>query len=331
MRGDPAANADALVIVLPENSGGLGGTLRALLERLAERPRATLVLTPAGHASPPLEHPPTVPVTVGSGLDAHELAGQLNTMLAMRESLDTLHRSAVANRRSGQSAANRYMSQLRLASQVQRGFLPESLPRLGPVSFHVVFRPVDYVSGDIYDVHRLDEEHVGIALADASGHGIPAALLTVYIKRALRGKEIEHGTYRILEPDEVLSALNDDILDAHLADCAFVAAVYAVLNTRTLELSLRAAGPRIRCCGPRRGTCAYSTLPAGSWACCPIRILGSPRSSCSRATACCCIPTAWSVLWRRNARRVKCRNPCGAPRNGSPAAHGLRRSRLARA
>ena len=242
LRGDPTANADALVIVLPEHPGKLSGALRALLDRVAERPRATLILTPAGHALPPLEHPPTVPVTAGSGLDAHDLFARLNTMLAMRESLDALHRSAVANRRSGQSAANRYMNQLQLASQVQRGFLPESLPRLGPVSFQVVFRPVDYVSGDIYDVRRLDEEHVGIALADASGHGIPAALLTVYIKRALRGKEIENGTYRILEPDEVLSALNDDILDARLADCPFVAAAYAVLNTRTLEVSLARGG-----------------------------------------------------------------------------------------
>ena len=242
LRGESIAHADALVLVLPDEPAHLGGVLRTLFDRLAERPRATLVLTPAGHALPPLEHPPTVPVTAVCGLDAADLSARLSTMLAMRESLDSLHRCALANRRNGQSAANRYTNQLRLASQVQRGFLPESLPRLGRVSFHVVFCPVDYVSGDIYDVHRLDEEHVGIALADASGHGIPAALLTVYIKRALRGKEIAHGSYRILAPDEVLSALNEDILDASLSDCPFVAAAYAVLNTRTFELSLARGG-----------------------------------------------------------------------------------------
>ncbi len=138
--------------------------------------------------------------------------------------------------------AQHYLNQLRLASRVQRGFLPETLPRCGPVSFQLVFRPVDYVSGDIYDVQRLDEEHVGIALADASGHGIPAALLTVYIKRALRGKEIEKDGYRLLSPDEVLSRLNDDVLEARLSECPFVAAVYAVLNVRTLRMSLARAG-----------------------------------------------------------------------------------------
>ena len=86
-----------------------------------------------------------------------------------------------------------------------------------------------------------------MAVADATGHGIPAALLTVYIKRALRGKEIENGSYRILSPDEVLSRLNDDILDARLSECQFVAAVYAVLNTTTLELTVaRGGAPRVR-------------------------------------------------------------------------------------
>jgi hypothetical protein len=163
-------------------------------------------------------------------------------MLEMRHSLDSLHRGLLVNRRSGESLARRYTSQLRLASKVQREFLPEDLPRFGPVSFQVLFRPVDYVSGDIYDVRRLDDNHVGIALADASGHGIPAALLTVYIKRALHGKEIGRGTYRILSPAEVLAALNNDILEAHLSACPFVAAVYAVLNTRTREMSLARGG-----------------------------------------------------------------------------------------
>ncbi|HPM23257.1 MAG TPA: SpoIIE family protein phosphatase [Phycisphaerae bacterium] len=242
LRGDPTLMADAVVIVLPQDATALAGPLRVLLDRLAERPRATLLLTPSNPALPPLDHPPTLPVTFGSGLDEHDLTACLTTMLAMRNSLDSLHRGLLANRRSGESVALRYMSQLRLASQVQREFLPETLPRFGPLSFDVVFRPVDYVSGDIYDVRRLDENHVGIALADASGHGIPAALLTVYIKRALRGKEVDNGSYRLLAPDEVLSALNEDILEAGLSECPFVAAIYAVLNIRTLEMALARGG-----------------------------------------------------------------------------------------
>lgn len=233
---------DAVVVVVPAEPASIAGPLRVLFDRLAEHPRATLVMTATGAPVLPLQHPPALPVAFDGGEDEHALSVRLSAMLAMRDSLDCLHRGLLANRRSGESIAKRYANQLRLASQVQREFLPEVLPSFGPVSFDLLFRPVDYVSGDIYDVHRLDEDHVGIALADATGHGIPAALLTVYIKRALRGKEIENRSYRILSPDEVLSRLNDDILEAHLSECPFVAAVYAVLNTRTLELKLARAG-----------------------------------------------------------------------------------------
>ena len=242
LRGDSGTHADALVMVVPENTGAVAEPLRVIFDRLADNPRATLVLSPHGPANPPVAHPPTVPVSFGHDLNEENLSVRLGMMLEMRQSLDSLHRGLLANRRSGANVSQRYHSQLRLASRVQRDFLPETLPRFGPVSFRVVYRPAEYVSGDIYDVHRLDEDHVGIALADASGHGIPAALLTVYIKRALRGRTRANGTLHLVQPDEVLAGLNADLLDAELTECPFVAAVYAVLNIRTLELALARAG-----------------------------------------------------------------------------------------
>lgn len=236
--------SDAFVVVLPESTGGVVDAVTTLLHRIAHQPRGTLLLHAAGAEPTQIPHPPIVPVIHADGADGPALAVQIGSLLAMRSSLDLLHRRAVAARRSNDGAAHRYTQQLRLASQVQRELIPRQLPHFGRFAFDAVFRPVDYVSGDIYDVHRLDEDHIAIALADATGHGIPAALMTVYIKRALRGKEIEHGEYRILPPDEVLQRLNDDLLDAALSECPFVAAVYAVLNTATLELKLaRGGGP----------------------------------------------------------------------------------------
>jgi serine phosphatase RsbU (regulator of sigma subunit) len=105
-----------------------------------------------------------------------------------------------------------------------------------------VYRPAEFVSGDLYDVQRLDEERVAIAVADATGHGIPAALLTVFVKRTMRGKETSIAGDRLLAPDEVLRRLNRELLEADLAECRFVAAVYAVLNTRTGDVCLARAG-----------------------------------------------------------------------------------------
>ena len=62
------------------------------------------------------------------------------------------------------------------------------------------------------------------------------------IKRALRGKEIHNGSYRLLPPTEVLERLNEELLEANLSECRFVAATYAVLNTRTMVLELARGG-----------------------------------------------------------------------------------------
>lgn len=236
------SKADAVAVVMPEAAEPVIDSVNLLLHRLAQHPRGTLIYG-AGKLGPPqVAHPATLPVLYDHDADPGALTARLTTLLAMRASLDALQRRAVASRRNSETAARRYTRQLRLASQVQREFIPEHLPRFGRVSCDVLFHPVDFVSGDIYDVHRLDDEHVAIALADATGHGIPAALMTVYIKRALRGKEIERGEYRILPPDEVLARLNDDLLEAELSECPFVAAMYGVLNTTTLEFRVARAG-----------------------------------------------------------------------------------------
>ena len=50
------------------------------------------------------------------------------------------------------------------------------------MQFHTLFRPAGYVS--VYDVMRLDEQRVGFYMADAVGHGVPAALLTMLPNQA---------------------------------------------------------------------------------------------------------------------------------------------------
>lgn len=242
LRSGLTPTADAVVVVAPEDSRGVQGDLRVLFDRMADRPRATLVMKAAGTSMPRLTHPPSVPVTFGGGMSEEELCIRLSTMLEMRRSLDTLHREAQQSGRSDAAAARQYAGQLRLASQVQRGLLPEPPPAFGPISFATIYRPAELVSGDLYDIQRLDETHIGIAVADATGTGIPAALLTVFVRRALRGKLIEGGGHRILRPDEVLARLNGELLEANLSECRYVAACYAVLDTATLQLEIARAG-----------------------------------------------------------------------------------------
>jgi phosphoserine phosphatase RsbU/P len=120
--------------------------------------------------------------------------------------------------------------------------LPKELPKVGPVRFHTLFRPAGYVSGDLYDVMRLDETHVGFYIADAVGHGVPAALLTMFIKQALVTKEIVPGGYRLLPPGESMARLNQTLVDQNLAHATFATALYGIIDVETLEVTVARAG-----------------------------------------------------------------------------------------
>src|SRR3954470_21192358 len=132
--------------------------------------------------------------------------------------------------------------EMRLAARLQQDFLPKDLPTLGRVKFHSLYRPAGYVSGDLYDVMRLDESHVGFYMADAVGHGMPAALLTMFIKNALVTKQITSDGYRLLSPGQTMGRLNDALVSQNLSYATFATAVYGVINTTTLQLSFSRGG-----------------------------------------------------------------------------------------
>jgi serine phosphatase RsbU (regulator of sigma subunit) len=132
--------------------------------------------------------------------------------------------------------------QLRLAGLVQKDFLPSRLPNSGQLKWATLFLPAEWVSGDIYDVVRLDEEHIGFYVADVVGHGMPAALLTIFLKQALVMRQTSENDYRIFSPSEVVQNLNMRMAAQKLSGYQFATCCYCLLNTSTLELTYARAG-----------------------------------------------------------------------------------------
>lgn len=156
----------------------------------------------------------------------------------LRAELDDQHRRD----RAAQFQMNRLDEEMRLAAKLQQDFLPKSMPQIGQVRFHALYRPAGYVSGDLYDVMRLDEQHVGFYMADAVGHGVPAALLTMYLKRALITKHITPEGYRLLPPGEAMAHLNQALLEQNLSQATFATALYGIINVNTLGLQFARGG-----------------------------------------------------------------------------------------
>lgn len=132
--------------------------------------------------------------------------------------------------------------QLRLAGLVQQDFLPTQLPNTDEVQWATVFLPAVWVSGDIYEIIRIDEQHIGFYVADVVGHGVPAALLTIFVKQALTMRETIENNYRIFPPTEVMKNLNVRMAAQKLSGYQFATCCYCLLNTKTLQMTYARAG-----------------------------------------------------------------------------------------
>ncbi len=132
--------------------------------------------------------------------------------------------------------------ELELASHIQRSLLPQTLPELDRFQFAAALRSSGEVSGDFYDLYRLDETHYGFYIADAIGHGVPAALLTIFVKKGIRTRDITPEGYRLLSPGEVLTRLNRDIISEKLSANPFVTLCYAILDVEAATLTYASGG-----------------------------------------------------------------------------------------
>ncbi|QDU71368.1 PP2C family protein-serine/threonine phosphatase [Mucisphaera calidilacus] len=140
---------------------------------------------------------------------------------------------------------NKIDEELRLAAQLQREFLPASLPTLDELSFQVLWRPAGYVSGDIYDARQIDDRHLAFFVADAVGHGVPAALLTVYIRQSLQQALLPisvTGRTQPIEPGEALDRLNQELLARQDDQVRFATAVFGLYDKQTRTVRLCRAG-----------------------------------------------------------------------------------------
>ena len=129
------------------------------------------------------------------------------------------------------------------ARRMQADLLPRTLPALDPLRFAVFHRAGRPVAAGWYDAFRLDEDHVACHVGQVMGAGLVAGLLNLYLRQAIRAKEIRGHEYRLVPPDEVLATLNQALLRLELPENPFVGMVYVLCNVRSGLVSFAKAGP----------------------------------------------------------------------------------------
>jgi len=121
-----------------------------------------------------------------------------------------------------QKANKRMKSDLEAAAEVQKSLLPKECLEIQEVRFAHTFKPCEELGGDIFNVFKLDEKHVGLYILDVSGHGVPAALLSVTLSHVmsplpdqsslLKQQIGNFSGYRLVPPAEVAKHLNNQFL-----------------------------------------------------------------------------------------------------------------------
>jgi len=122
------------------------------------------------------------------------------------------------------------------ARLIQRNLIINKFPEFRNIMISGMFRPMEQVGGDFYDVRRLDDRYASIFISDVSGHGIASAFITAMLKVSLESLP----TDLLYSPEGVLEHLNRS-LETKIAG-RYITAIYGIFDTEELKFTYTSAG-----------------------------------------------------------------------------------------
>jgi serine phosphatase RsbU (regulator of sigma subunit) len=152
--------------------------------------------------------------------------------------------------------------ELSVAHQVQQDILPQSLPRLPGFDFGAVMDPARAVGGDLYDFTPLNDNRLGVVVADVSDKGLPAAIFMAMVRSLLRAE-----AHICRSPRQVLQKVNHLLLEINAAPRVFVTALYGILDGASGEFHYARAGHDLPVLQTTAGTMTMPPAAAGQPLC----------------------------------------------------------------
>jgi serine phosphatase RsbU (regulator of sigma subunit)/predicted ester cyclase len=132
----------------------------------------------------------------------------------------------------------RIEQELLVARRIQQASLPKEVPELEGWEISPYYRPAREVGGDFYDFHLLPEGRLGFVVGDATGKGVPAALV---MSTTCGMFQLAAQALGSSSPGEVLERVNEALL-ARIPQNMFVTCFYAILDPKSASLSYANAG-----------------------------------------------------------------------------------------
>ena len=132
----------------------------------------------------------------------------------------------------------RVEQELKVARSIQHASLPKEVPQLEGWQISPFYKPAREVGGDFYDFHLLSEARLGLVVGDATGKGVPAALVmsTTCGMLQLAARALDSSS-----PGEVLAQVNETLV-ARIPSNMFVTCFYAILDPNSGRFTYANAG-----------------------------------------------------------------------------------------
>jgi len=195
--------------------------------------------------------------------DRVELLGRIRTLLRMKTLLDRVaeqnHQLLQVNAeldRLNQELLTRNRELelgMDMARRLQDALMPQSYPRVKNVSFSHKYVPADAIGGDVFHIMGLDEARAAIFVADVSGHGVRAAIVSSIVKTV-----IDYIDFHDKTPTEVLSDFNSRFRSVlgPMTPQIYATAVMAIVDGESRRLSVASAGHPAPLLVSKREMCA---------------------------------------------------------------------------
>jgi serine phosphatase RsbU (regulator of sigma subunit)/predicted ester cyclase len=132
----------------------------------------------------------------------------------------------------------RVEQELKVARRIQQASLPKEVPQLEGWQISPYYQPAREVGGDFFDFHLLSGGRLGLVVGDATGKGVPAALVMSTTCGML---QVVSKTLDTSSPSEVLEQVNETLV-ARIPANMFVTCFYCILNPKSASLSYANAG-----------------------------------------------------------------------------------------
>lgn len=141
-------------------------------------------------------------------------------------------------RRSQQDLAEqeRLQQEMHIAKQIQQTLLPTDFPQLEGYDINSFYAAAKEVGGDFFDFVEVDNDTLGVAVADVSGKGVPGAFVMTMIRTALRSE-----ARGVKDAAEVLAKVNDFVVN-DMKKGMFVTLFYVIIDSKRRRLNFASAG-----------------------------------------------------------------------------------------